>query len=99
MIACTKCGNAADPQDSVCLVCGGFLAGTREPATLTVGAGDEESDFFVVTDEARDLQAGEVGQVVDRSWWPVVSRGAMLIFYVAFVLAVALAVNWMLRRL
>ena len=94
MIVCTKCGNNADSVDSVCPVCGGFLAGNHDPVTLTVGASDGESDFLAISDE--------VGEPVDGAWqnsWPLVSRVLIIVLYAVFVLAVAVAVNWMLRKL
>ena len=102
MIACTKCGNMAGPADSVCPSCGGFLAGTQVGATLTVGATEgttEDTDLFVLADEVMEPQASDPAQGVQQSWWPLVSRVAIVIFYVTFVLAVALGVNWMLRKL
>jgi hypothetical protein len=102
VITCTKCGNSAGSTDLVCPVCGGFLAGTQDEATLIVGAAEgntEESDFFVLADEAMELQAGVPAQSVKQSWWPLVSRVAIATFYIAFVLAVAFGVNWMLRKL
>ncbi len=102
MIACTKCGNSAGPDDSVCPSCGGFLAGTQVGTTLTVGATEgatEDADFFVVADQATELQASDPAKGVQQSWWPLASRAAIVIFYVTFVLAVAIGVNWMLRKL
>lgn len=101
LIACTKCGNDADPDDSVCLVCGGFLAGNQSSIAVITDpeSGAAEVDLGGPMDGPRDLPAGEAADPQLQTWWPALSRLALLAFYVAFVIAVAVAVNWLLRRL